>query len=152
MRRFVLLLTLLVTLIAAASASASQYAVFHPRYWPLDVGNTWTGWTGYYYQPTWPAPSSSGAYYTTNPPSKVPHPFAVGKVAWFNVTVAWDAKNLDLVIGCRGRGTAIVRLRYGKHEQVSTCRGHRSWFVGLTNVIWTAHVHDTMHIITEPRR
>lgn len=131
---------------AVTASASSLFAVHHDRYWPLDVGNTAHGWNTYYYQPTWDIPSTRGSYYTTAPPSIVPRPFAV-EGAWFNATLAYDSKLHRLVVGCRGHGTAVFKLRDGKHSTTARCVDHEAWKTAMLNVGKLDRITDNMHII-----
>ena len=56
---------------------------------------------------------------------------------WFRVTVAYDTQLGEILVGCRGQGTARVRVwtfKHGHGWDQMTCRDTQPWHVALKNV------------------
>lgn len=151
MKRLAVLVVVVTALVCAAVSGGAQFATHHARYWPLDRGNTATGWTTWYYRPDWQAPSTFGGFSIAEPPSTRPHPFAPAGTAWFQATLAWDAKTQSLVVGCRGLGDAAFHLRLGRRSRVASCHDVQAWTLALPDVPNTARIRDDLTIAIQQR-
>ena len=151
MKRLAVLVVVLAALVCAAASNGTQFATHHARYWPLDRGNTATGWTTWYYRPDWQTPSTFGGFWITEPPSAQPRPFAPAGTAWFQATLAWDAKTQSLVVGCRGHGDAAFHLRLGRRSRVASCHDKQAWTLALAGVSGTARIRDDLTITVRRR-
>lgn len=70
---------------------------------------------------------------------------------WFRSTIAWNSVTNDVLVGCRGHGSAQVKIRVGHRMGSTVCDNHERWHITLDGVSKKDHIQDSTLIKTVGR-